>query len=250
VLNRRRAPAPRAEANGGNDVDTATILEIVEDSRETGWVLEPDAKRILALAGVDVPRFAWAGNADQAAAAAAEIGYPVVVKVVSPRVVHKTEVGGVVTGVGNERDLRAAFERLSRIDAFQGVVVDETLSGVELIVGAKNDAQFGPVILLGIGGVGVEIYRDTAIRMAPVSPRDVESMLRCLRGRALLEGFRGKEPASREAIEKLVLGFSDLVMAIGGEVESIDLNPVICSSRRAAAADARIMLTPPQGPRL
>jgi hypothetical protein len=231
-------------------VDTAKILEIVEDSRETGWVLEPDAKRILALAGGDGPRFAWAGNADQAAAAATEIGYPVVVKVVSPRVVHKTEVGGVAIGVASESDLRAAFERFSRIEAFQGVVVDETLSGVELIVGAKNDAQFGPVILLGIGGVGVEIYQDVAIRMAPISPRDVESMIRCLRGRRLLEGFRGKEPASREAIEKLLLGFSDLVMAIVGEVESIDLNPVICSSRRAAAADARIMLIPPQGPRL
>ena len=106
------------------------------------------------------------------------------------------------------------------------------------------------MILLGIGGVGVEIYRDVAIRMAPIAPRDVESMLRCLRARRLLEGFRGTEPVNREAIEKLLLGFSDLVMAIGGEVESIDLNPVICSSRRAAAADARIMLIPLQGPRL
>lgn len=231
-------------------MDAAKILEIVEDSRETGWVIEPDAKRILSLAGIDVPRFAWAGNADHAAAAAAEIGYPVVVKVVSPRVIHKTEVGGVVTGVSSEGDLRAAFDRLGRIDAFQGVVVDETLSGVELIVGAKNDAQFGPVILLGIGGVGVELYEDVAIRMAPLAARDVDSMLRCLRARRLLEGFRGKEPASREALETLLLRFSELVAVIGGEVESIDLNPVICSSRRAAAADARIMLTPPQGPRL
>ncbi len=231
-------------------MDVRTILEIVEDSRDTGWVLEPDAKRILALAGVDVPRHAWAANVDQAVAAAVEIGWPVVVKVVSPRVVHKTEVGGVATGIGNERDLRAAFERLSRIEAFQGVVVDETLAGVELIVGAKNDAQFGPVVLIGVGGIGVELYRDTAIRMAPLAAKDVHSMLGCLRARAILDGFRGKEPVNRELLVRLLLDFSNLVMEIADQAESIDLNPVICSSRRCAAADARIMLTPPIGPRL
>ncbi len=231
-------------------MDTAKILEIIEDSRENGWVLEPDAKRILAIAGLDVPRFVWAGNVDQAVAAAAGIGYPVVAKVVSPRVIHKTEAGGVVTGIRNEDELRAAFAALSRIEGFQGAVIDETLSGVELIVGAKNDDQFGPVILVGIGGIGVELYHDTAIRMAPLAARDVDSMLRCLRAHRLLEGFRGKEPVNRELVEKLLLGFSDLVMAIGNEVESIDLNPVMCTSRRVAAADARIMLTPRQGPQL
>lgn len=231
-------------------MDARTILEIVEDSRDTGWVLEPDAKRILALAGVDVSRHAWAANADQACAAANEIGWPVVVKVVSPRVVHKTEVGGVVTGVSGETAVRAAFDRLSRIDAFQGVVVDETLDGVELIVGAKNDAQFGPVVLVGVGGIGVELYRDTAIRMAPLTEKDARGMLRCLRAHEILDGFRGKEPVNRDLLVQLLLGFSNLVMAIGDQVESIDLNPVICSSRRCAAADARIMLTPPIGPRL
>lgn len=231
-------------------MDTRTILEIVEDSRDTGWVLEPDAKRILALAGVDVSRHAWAANVDQAVAAASEIGWPVVVKVVSPRVVHKTEVGGVVTGVSGEAGLRAAFERLSRIEAFQGVVVDETLAGIELIVGAKNDAQFGPVVLVGVGGIGVELYRDTAIRMAPLTEKDAHGMLRCLRAHEILDGFRGKEPVNRDLLVRLLLAFSNLVMEIGDQVESIDLNPVICSSSRCAAADARIMLTPPIGPRL
>jgi succinyl-CoA synthetase beta subunit len=231
-------------------VDTAKILEIIEDSRETGWVLEPDAKRILAIAGIDIPRFTWAGTADQAAAFANGIGYPVVAKVVSPRVIHKTDAGGVVAGVTSEEELREAFRALSRIEGFHGIVVDEMLSGVELIVGAKNDTQFGPVVLLGIGGIGVELYQDTAIRMAPLAGRDIDSMLRCLRAHRLLEGFRGKEPVNRELLTKLLLSFSELVMAIGGEVESIDLNPVMCSSHRAAAADARIMLIPQAGPRL
>jgi acetate---CoA ligase (ADP-forming) subunit beta len=224
------------------------ILGILDGARETGWVLEPDAKRMLSIAGVDVPRFAWAKSSDEAAAFARQIGYPVVAKVVSPRALHKTEVGGVVVGVGNEEKLREAFETLSRIDGFSGIVVDETLSGVELIVGAKNDAQFGPVILLGIGGVSVELYKDTAIRMAPLAERDVASMLRCLKARRLLEGFRGREPVSVELLTKLLMGFSDLVMAIADRIESIDLNPVICSSRRCAVADARIVLTPPTDP--
>lgn len=231
-------------------MDTRAVLEIVEDSRDAGWVLEPDAMRMLALAGVDVARHAWAANADQAAAAAKEIGWPVVAKVVSPRVVHKTEVGGVVTGIADERALRAAFDRLGRIEAFQGVVVAETLAGVELIIGAKNDAQFGPVVLLGVGGIGVELYRDTAIRMAPLAEKDVHAMLRCLRARAILDGFRGAEPVNRDLLVRLLLGFSNLVMEIGDQVESIDLNPVFCSSRRCVVADARIMLTPPIGPRL
>jgi succinyl-CoA synthetase beta subunit len=226
------------------------ILGILDGAQETGWVLEPEAKRMLSIAGIDVPRFAWAKSFDEAAAFARTVGYPVVAKVVSPRALHKTDVGGVVVGVASEEKLREAFTALRRIDGFAGVIVDEMLSGVELIVGAKNDAQFGPVILLGVGGVSVELYKDTSIRMAPLAENDVGSMLRCLKAHELLEGFRGREPVNRELLTKLLLSFSALVMDIADQVESIDLNPVICSSKRCAVADARIMLSPQSSPRL
>ena len=226
------------------------IREILDGALETGWVLEPEAKRILSIAGIEVPRFTWAKSFGEAAAFARTIGYPVVVKVVSPRALHKTEVGGVVVGVGSDEKLKEAFGALSRIEGFSGVVVDEMLSGVELIVGAKNDAQFGPVILLGVGGVSVELYKDTAIRMAPLAEKDVGSMLRCLKAHELLEGFRGREPVNLELLTKLLMSFSALVMEIADQVESIDLNPVMCSSRRCAVADARIMLAPPMYPQL
>jgi succinyl-CoA synthetase beta subunit len=226
------------------------ILEIIEDSRTNGWVLEPDAKKILSMAGIDVPRFTWAKSFEEAAAFAKEIGYPVVAKVVSPRALHKTDVGGVVVGIANERGLRDAYGALRRIQGFEGVLVDEVLSGVELIVGAKNDVQFGPVILLGVGGVSVELYKDTAIRMAPLEDRDVGSMMRCLKAHELLEGFRGADPVNRELLGKLLMGFSTLVMEIADHIESIDLNPVMCSSQRCAVADARILITPLIGPRL
>lgn len=225
------------------------IADIIESSHARGWVLEPQAKRILAAAGVDVPRFAWVKTFKEAAKSAREIGYPIVAKIVSSRALHKTDIGGVVAGVRDERELEGAFERLSGIDGFEGVLIDEMLSGVELIVGAKNDEQFGPVILLGIGGIGVELYKDTVIRMAPLEARDVSSMVCSLKAHALLEGFRGAEPVNLELLTALLMKFSALVMNVAGEVESIDLNPVMCSAKRCAAADVRIILSPRTRPR-
>ena len=178
-------------------------IEIIEDSREIGWVLEPDAKRILSMAGHRRSPLHVGEELRRGRAFAGEIGYPVVAKVVSPRALHKTDVGGVIVGIESDEELKEAYGSLSRIEGFEGVLVDETLSGVELIVGAKNDDQFGPVILWAIGGVSVELYKDTAIRMAPLAERDVDSMIRCLKAHELLEGFRGDgagEPgAPREA---------------------------------------------------
>ncbi len=241
--------AGRDAARGEGENVNKEIIDIIERSRPRGWVLEPDAKRILAAAGVDVPRFAWAKTRGEAAELARGIGYPVVAKVVSPKALHKTDLGGVISGVRNADELEEAFARLSRIDGFEGVLIDETLSGVELIVGAKNDEQFGPVILLGIGGVGVELYKDTSIRMAPLEGRDVASMARSLKAHALLEGYRGAEPVNMELLTALLMKFSALVMDMAEAVESIDLNPVICSAKRCAAADARIVLSPRPRPR-
>jgi succinyl-CoA synthetase beta subunit len=218
------------------------IRDILSVSQELGWVLEPEAKRLFSLAGLDVPRFILAREPGEAVRFAREIGYPVVAKVVSPRVVHKSDVGGVVVAIDSDAKLTETFRRLSRIEGFAGVLVEEMLSGVELIVGAKVDYQFGPVILLGMGGIGVEIYRDTTLRMAPLKEKDVDSMLKNLKAHQLLEGYRGSEPVNLTELKGMVAAFSDLVMELEGYIESIDLNPVLCSSRRCVVADARIML--------
>jgi succinyl-CoA synthetase beta subunit len=218
------------------------IRDILSVSQELGWVLEPEAKRLFSLAGLDVPRFILAREPGEAVRFAREIGYPVVAKVVSPGVVHKSDVGGVVVAIDSDAKLTETFRRLSRIEGFAGVLVEEMLSGVELIVGAKVDYQFGPVILLGMGGIGVEIYRDTTLRMAPLKEKDVDSMLKNLKAHQLLEGYRGSEPVNLTELKGMVAAFSDLVMELEGYIESIDLNPVLCSSRRCVVADARIML--------
>jgi len=215
---------------------------ILEDPGKHGWVMEPEAKRLFSLAGMDTPRFCWARNLREAVDFAEKAGYPVVGKIVSPKVIHKTEVKGVAVGLDSPRMIEETFLRFSRIEGFAGMLVEETLSGLELIVGARVDFQFGPVVLLGIGGTGVEIYRDVALRMAPLRERDVKSMAQSLKGRRLLEGYRGKDPVHMGELTRLLLAFSSLVMEIYSWVESIDLNPVFASASRVVVGDARIML--------
>lgn len=221
---------------------TDSMKEIISVSKDAGWVLEPEAKRFFSMAGLNVPRFAWAKKVREAVLFVEEIGYPVVAKVVSPKIIHKSEIKGVAVGIDSDDRLKEAFERFSRLDGFGGMLVEEMVAGVELIVGAKVDTQFGPVILFGMGGTGVEIYHDVALRMAPLRQGDVESMIRCLKARALLDGYRGKEPVNLNELTRMLKTFSDLVMDLETDIESIDLNPVICSSRRCVIADARIML--------
>ena len=136
------------------------ILRIIEAARGDGWVLEPDAKRLFSLAGFAVPRFTLARSPEEASRFAGEIGYPVVAKVVSPRILHKSEVQGVAVGIADDGRLTEVFRRFQGLEGFLGMIVEEMVPGIELILGAKIDLQFGPMILLGMGGTGVEIYKD------------------------------------------------------------------------------------------
>ena len=215
---------------------------IIERSKKHGWVLEPEAKRLLADAGFDVPSFEWARSGADAVTAAGRIGWPVVAKVVSPEVIHKSDAGGVAVGVSDENEMRDVFRRLASIKGADGVLVEEMLPGLELIVGGKVDEQFGPVVLLGMGGVGVEIYKDTAIRMAPVTEDRIESMVEDITAGSLLKGYRGSAGVNMDALGRLIADFSQLVVEMAGEIESADLNPVLCTEERCVIADARIIL--------
>ncbi|MHB8829648.1 MAG: acetate--CoA ligase family protein [Syntrophales bacterium] len=218
------------------------IREILEKSEGTGWVLEPDAKNILRLSGIDVPRFTMASNLEEATSFVREHGFPVAAKVVSPDIMHKSDAGGVVIGIDNDDSLFATFERFRKMKGFTGMLVEEMVSGLEMMAGAKVDSQFGPVILFGMGGTDVEIYKDTAIRMAPLQKNDVISMIKCLKAHSLLEGYRGARPVNREALTRTLIAFSELVMEMHQFIESIDLNPLFCSPERCIVGDARIVL--------
>jgi acyl-CoA synthetase (NDP forming) len=218
------------------------IRDILEKSKKWGWVLEPDAQKIFSLYGFKTPKYAVATKAAQAVSMARQIGYPVVAKIVSPDVVHKSDVQGVVVGIKDDETLIRTLARLSRIDGFVGMLIAEMAKGIELIVGAKNDFQFGPMILLGMGGVGVEIYKDVSLRMAPLKTRDADHMIQELAARKLLTGYRGSEPINLNALKKTIVTFSHLMMDMQDVVESVDLNPVMCTAKSCIVVDARIML--------
>jgi succinyl-CoA synthetase beta subunit len=218
------------------------IKTILDASRNQGWVLEPDTKDILKASGLAVPTYVRTDRVEDAVDAAESIGYPVVGKVVSPGIIHKSNRGGVIVGIDSRKKVTSAFRRFSKLEGFSGMLVEATVSGVELIVGAKMDYQFGPVLLLGIGGTGVEIYQDTSLRMAPIAREDVVSMINGLKAHEIIEGYRGSSPVSLDKLSETLLAFSDLVMDLDDRFESIDLNPVICSPDACIVADARIVL--------
>ena len=148
----------------------------------------------------------------------------------------------VVVGIDSDEKLTKLYKRFCRIEGFTGMLIEPMVTGVELIVGSKIDYQFGPVILMGIGGTGVEIYRDVVLRMAPLVDKDVGCMITGLRAHELLEGYRGSDPVDMGKLGRLLMDFSALVMDLQDMVESIDLNPVMCSSTACVVADARILL--------
>jgi succinyl-CoA synthetase beta subunit len=220
------------------------IKTVINASRARGWVSEPDAKNLLADAGLTVPRFTTVTDPGRIQSAAAEIGFPLAAKVVSTRILHKSDLGGVEIGITGPEALAAVFDRFRRLDGFESMLIEEMVSGLELIIGAKIDDQFGPVVMLGMGGTGVEIYQDISLRMAPIDPRDVASMINCLKGGRLLSGYRGGVVVNRDELTRTLICFSEFVMAASEMIESIDLNPVMCSAERCVIADARIILMP------
>lgn len=216
--------------------------DILQKSREWGWVLEPDAMKLFSLYGFKTPRFDVATRDAQALSIARKVGYPLVAKIVSPSIVHKSDVKGVVVGITDDETLLGTMERFQGLDGFVGMLMAEMVRGIEVIIGAKNDLQFGPMVLVGMGGVGVEIYKDVALRMAPLKARDADSMLNELTARKLLAGYRGTASVNMDKLKKDIVRFSRLMMDLQHAVESVDLNPVMCNETSCIIADARIIL--------
>ena len=217
---------------------------------QTRMLLEPEAIGLLAAHDVPYVQHRVANSADEAVDAAGQLGFPVVLKVVSPDVVHKTEVGGVITGLSDESAVRAAFGSLvASLTAhipgarFDGALVCRQVDAQrELIIGATIDATFGRTVMVGLGGVFAEALADVAFRVVPVRHEDGLSMLRELRGLAVLTAHRGDGPVDLDAVAGLVVKVGDLVYSCP-EITEIDLNPVVWSHGECLALDARIMVT-------
>ena len=226
--------------------DRAQIRAVVDAilGRGGGWSTADEAATLLAAAGIDCAIGRVATGLEEALAAALAIGYPVALKALGPTLLHKTERRAVTLNVAHSQDLRTAYaDFVDRFaDEMTSVLVQQMVPpGVEMIVGALQDPQFGPLIACGTGGVLVDLLADTAFRLHPLSDGDTREMLDELKGSRLLRGYRGAPPANEAALRDTLLRVSALVTA-APEVHELDLNPVIVTGSRACVADVRIRI--------
>jgi acyl-CoA synthetase (NDP forming) len=210
---------------------------------------EVEAKELLKKAGIPVVETRLARTKKEAAVLSQQTGFPVVLKIVSPDISHKSDVGGVKVGLENITQVNTAYSEIMAsvkqkqpAADIQGVAVQKMARpGVEVIIGMSQDPQFGPVLMFGLGGILVEVLKDVSFRLVPVAPIDAAEMVREIKGYPLLEGYRGQEPADIKALEKLIVKISRFVEK-NPHIRELDLNPVFAYSDGAIAADARIVL--------
>lgn len=228
-----------------------TPTEMFDQARKENrkYLLEPEAKIVCMGYDIPVTRFKVAHTQDEAERFASQIGYPVALKVVSPDVLHKWDVGGVMLDLKSATEVKDAYRKIlenvkrHKPDAkILGVIVQEMATpSTEVIVGSTKDPQFGPALMFGLGGIFVEILKDVAFRIAPITETDAREMIAEVKGYPILKGYRGQPPADIDAIVKILINTSKLVMD-HDEIKELDLNPVMVYEKGAKAVDARIIL--------
>ena len=224
------------------------ICEALKQRRFT--LLINEARRVCKTHQISTPKSEVASSADEAVEKAAEIGYPVVLKIVSPEIVHKTDFGGVILDVRNEKDLRIQFEKLlSNIKgreptaAIQGVLVEKMMpASTEVIIGGIKDSQFGPSVMFGMGGIFAEVYNDVTFRVAPIDRIDALNMIQGLKGSIIFQGIRGKPALDIDGLVGAMIIVSE-IMCQHNRISQLDLNPVIVYSKGVCAVDSRIILS-------
>jgi len=212
-------------------------------------LLETEAKAVCMDYDIPVTKFKLAKNDAEAVEHATSIGFPVVLKIVSPDIIHKSDVGGVIIGVKNVKEVRSAYKQIMNnvrkhnpIAKIVGILVQEMApAGIEVIVGSIKDPQFGPAIMFGLGGVFVEVLKDVTFRVAPVTEDEAAEMISEVKAYPLLKGYRNTPPADLKAITKILLNTSKLVMD-HVEIKELDLNPIMVYEKGAKTVDARIIL--------
>jgi 3-hydroxypropionyl-CoA synthetase (ADP-forming) len=211
-------------------------------------ITEELAKQVLTEYGVKVPKYALVKSADEAGRQAQAVGYPLVAKIVSPQILHKTDVRGVKVGLQNEAAVKETFNdmygRLSKQYNVKGVLFEKMAAsgGVELIVGLQNDPQFGPVIMAGIGGIYTEVFKDVSFRVLPITKEDAISMIEDLKGNKILKGFRGMPPVNMDILASALVNIGKFGTEMAPHYESIDFNPVIFYENDYVVVDAKILL--------
>lgn len=218
-------------------------------AKQARLLLEPDAIQLLHAYGIPYSNHGVAHSAKEASEIADRLGYPVVLKVISCDVVHKSDVGGVALGLKNARSVRDAYGQIVRAltDHLPGAEIQGMLvcrhapPGLEVIVGALEDALFGPTVMFGLGGVFVEVLKDVSFRVAPLERTDAEEMIREIQGYPLLEGVRGRKGCDIDALIDLLLSVSRMVIE-RPDISELDLNPVRVFERGLLVLDVRMLI--------
>ncbi len=211
---------------------------------------EVASKRLLAAYGILGPKEALAANAEEAAAAADRIGYPVVAKVMSAAIPHKSDMGGVILNLRNADEVREAFRKIAAAVAalpdnpgMDGVLIAEMATGgLELVLGAARDSEMGPVLMFGSGGVGIELMKDVAFAAPPLDERTARALIARTKVGALVKGYRGKPPLDEAALVKALIGLSSLICDAGEALESVDVNPFLLREQGGVALDGLVVL--------
>lgn len=225
--------------------------KIINQAKKEGRksLLEPEAKMICAEYGIPVTKFEVASNQKEATKYASKIGYPVVLKIVSPDIIHKSDAGGVIVNLKNPVEVANAYNKISEnVNKYKpeakivGILVQEMAPPTtEVIVGAIKDPQFGQTVMFGLGGIFVEVLKDVNFRIAPLTTDDAKEMITQLKAYPLLKGFRNTPPADIDAIVEILCATSRLVMD-NQDIKELDLNPVLVYEKGAKTVDARIIL--------
>jgi len=233
-------------------IDDGTVREVLDAVRADGRssLSAPEAKRVCDAYGINVPQEGLATSADEAVSLAEEIGYPVVLKIVSPDILHKTEAKGVLVGLGTADEVSSGYDEiLTNAKAYKadasvtGVQVQLMLpEGLEVLIGAIADPTFGPVVTFGLGGILVEVLRDVTFRLAPTSAEDAQAMVEGIRTAEVLHGVRGRPGVDRQALADMIQRVSELVSDFP-EITEVDLNPVLAQEDGAIAVDARLVVS-------
>lgn len=218
-----------------------------QDKRRT--LLEPEAKEICRAYQLPTPDFAVAKNSSEAVALAEKVAFPIVLKIVSRDILHKTEAGGVLLDLRSKVEVEKGYDQiLDRVRWYnssarlEGVLVQHMApKGVEVVAGGLIDSQFGPVVLFGLGGIFVEVLKDVTFRVAPLSSLDSREMIQEIRGYAVLKGVRGQRPADEEAIVQ-ILQCTSQIMLENPTIDQLDFNPIMVYEKGASIVDARIIL--------
>lgn len=227
------------------------IKEVISTARKEGRkvLTETEAKDVLGQAGINVVETKLATSKEAAVSISEKMEMPVALKIVSPDVIHKSDSGGVKLDLQTKKQVEKAYDEILKNVKkaypeanIHGISVQKMARpGVEIIIGISTDAQFGPVIMFGLGGILVEILKDVAFRIVPLEKKDAREMIREIKGYPVLEGYRGQEAVDVEKLEDMILKISDFAEK-NPQVEELDLNPVFAYSDGAVAVDARIIL--------